>query len=225
MKLILFDIDGTLLTIKGLDKTAVAQGIERALGRPVSFDGISFSGKTDPQIFREIVMAEVARGGDVGENHEDAIVSTLEAYKEAARGFLPTADVRALPAVNDLVQQFHDDADVQLGLVTGNVEEMAYLKLSQIDLDGYFPFGAFGSDSEERNELPPFALQRAISHTGCAFVGKDVVVIGDTPMDIECGKVIGATTIGVATGHFTTDELAEHEPDVVLETLEGFQLM
>jgi len=193
-------------------------------GRPLSFDGISFSGKTDPQIFREIVMLDIERGGEFDGTIEEAVTETLEAYKEAARGFLTTADVRGLPGAIELVQRFHEQEDVQLGLLTGNVKEMAYLKLSQINLDGYFPFGAFGCDAEERNELPPFALQRATSHTGRIFSGKDVIVIGDTPRDIECGKMVGATTIGVATGHFTTDELAEHEPDVVLETLEEFRI-
>ena len=169
-------------------------------------------------------MAEIERGGDVGDDHEAAITSTLEAYKTAAREFLLTADVQDLPGASRLVKQFHEQEDVQLGLLTGNLQEMAYLKLSQINLDGYFPFGAFGCDAENRNELPAFALARATSHTGRTFSGKNVVVIGDTPRDIECGKMIGAMTVGVATGHFTADELAAHEPDVVLETLEYFQL-
>jgi len=224
MKLLLFDIDGTLLTIRGLDKTAVSQALADVFGRSLSFEGISFSGKTDPQIFREIVTLDVERGGEFGGTIEEAVTETLEAYKEAARGYLPTADVRGLPGAIELVLRFHNQEDVQLGLLTGNVREMAYLKLSQINLDGYFPFGAFGCDAEERNELPPFALQRATSHTGQTFSGKDVVVIGDTPRDIECGKIVGATTVGVATGHFTVDELAEHKPDVVLETLDEFRI-
>jgi len=225
MKLILFDIDGTLLTINGLDKTTVSNALADVFGRPLSFDGISFSGKTDPQIFREIVMLDVKSGGEFDGTIEEAVTETLEAYKEAAREYLQTADVQALPGAMELVQRYHEQEDVQLGLLTGNVEEMAYLKLSQIDLDGYFPFGAFGCDAEERNELPPFALERATSHTGRTFSGKDVVVIGDTPRDIECGKIVGATTVGVATGHFSVDELAEHEPDVVLETLEEFRIL
>ncbi len=223
MKLILFDIDGTLLTIRGLDMDAVSQALADVFGRALSFDGISFSGKTDPQIFREIVILDIELGGEFAGTIEEAVTETLEAYKEAARGYLPTADVRGLPGAIDLVQHFHEREDAQLALLTGNVHEMAYLKLAQINLDGYFPFGAFGCDSEERNELPPFALSRAQSHTGRAFSGKDVVVIGDTPRDIECGKMVGATTVGVATGHFTADDLAACEPDVVLETLEGFQ--
>lgn len=212
------------MTIKGLDKSAVSQGIENALGRPVSFEGISFSGKTDPQIFREIVMAEVARGGDIDEDHELAVTSVLEAYKEAARSFLTTANVQILPGATQLVSQFHEQEDVQLALLTGNVQEMAYLKLSQVSLDGYFPFGAFGCDAEDRNKLPHFALDRATTHTGQTFTGKDVVVIGDTPRDIECGKVIGATTVAVGTGNFSMGELAVHEPDMALETLASFQL-
>ena len=224
MNLLLFDIDGTLLTITGLDKSAVRKALADVFGRPLSFDGISFSGKTDPQIFREIVMLDIQLGGEFAGTVEDAITETLEAYKEAARGYMPTAGVRGLPGAVERVQHFHEQEDVQLGLVTGNVQEMAYLKLSQINLDGYFPFGAFGCDAEERNELPPFALQRATTHTGQAYSGNDVIVVGDTPRDIECGKCIGATTVAVATGHFSVDELAAHEPDIVLETLEDFQI-
>ena len=224
MKLLLFDIDGTLLTIKGLDKAAVNQALADVFGRPLSFDGISFSGKTDPLIFREIVMLDIERGGEFDGTIEEAVIETLEAYKEAARGFLPTADVRGLPGAIELVQRFDRQEDAQLGLLTGNVQEMAYLKLSQINLDGYFPFGAFGCDAEDRNRLPQFAVDRAASHTGHTFSGRDVIVIGDTPRDIECGKLFGATTVGVATGHFTVDELAACEPDVVLKTLEDFRI-
>ena len=212
------------MTINGLDKTTVSKAIADVFGRPLSFDGISFSGKTDPQIFREIVMLDVERGGEFGGTIEEAVTDTLEAYKEAARGFLATADVRALPGAIELVQRFHEQEDVQLGLLTGNVREMAYLKLAQINLDGYFAFGAFGCDAEERNRLPQFAVDRAAKQTGRTFSGKDLVVIGDTPRDIECGKLFGATTVGVATGHFTVDELAVHEPDLVLETLEEFRI-
>ena len=170
------------------------------------------------------VDQDVERGGEFGGTIEEAVTETLEAYKEAARGYLPTADVRGLPGAIELVERFHNQDDVQLGLLTGNVREMAYLKLSQISLDEFFPFGAFGCDAEERNHLPQFAVDRAAKHTGRTFSGKDVIVIGDTPRDIECGKLFGATTVGVATGHFTVDELAEHEPDVVLETLEEFRI-
>ncbi|MCH7976908.1 MAG: HAD hydrolase-like protein [Bacteroidetes bacterium] len=85
-------------------------------------------------------------------------------------------------------------------------------------------FGAFGCDAEERNHLPQFAVDRAAAHTGRTFSGKDVIVIEYTPRGIECGKPIGATTVGVATGHFTVDENAEHKPDMVLETLEEFRI-
>ena len=147
------------------------------------------------------MILEIENGGNVGDDHEEAITAALKAYEEAARTFIPAADARSLPGATKLVQRLHDRDDAQLALFTGNVQEMAYLKLAQINLDGYFPFGAFGCDAEERNELPPFALKRATNHTGQTFSGKDVVVVGDTPRDIECGKLFGATTVGVATGH------------------------
>src|SRR5690606_32166166 len=111
--------------------------------------------------------------------------------------------------------------DLPLGLLTGNLQPMAYLKLGRIGLGDFFPFGAFGSDHEDRNCLPEVALARAEAHTGRRYAGKDVVVIGDTPRDIECGNAVGAFTVAVATGHYDRDALASHAPDLLLDTLEG----
>ncbi len=150
-------------------------------------------------------MLDNERGGEFDGTIEEAVTDTLEAYEEAAQTFIPAADARSLPGATELVQRLHDRDDTQLALLTGNVQEMAYLKLTQINLDVYFPFGAFACNAEERNHLPQFAVDRAANRSGRTFSGKDVVVIGDKPRDIECGKLLGATTVGVATGHFTVD--------------------
>ena len=155
-------------------------------------------------------MLDNERGGEFDGTIEGAVTDTLEAYEEAAQTFIPSADARSLPGATELVQRLHDRDDTQLALLTGNVQEMAYLKLTQINLGVYFPFGAFACNAEERNHLPQFAVDSVANRSGRTFSGKDVVVIGDTPRDIESGKLFGATSVGVATGHFTVDELAAH---------------
>ena len=127
--------------------------------------------------------------------------------------------VTALPGIVDLVAHLDEAADVQLALLTGNIEPMAYAKLGAVGLDGYFPFGAFGSDSPRRPDLPAIAVERAQAHTGRRFSGKDVVIIGDTEHDIACGRGIGAFSVGVCTGRYGRGELERHGPDVLLDSL------
>lgn len=214
MKLLLFDIDGTLLHTHGLGRHTVGDAMQATLGRAVSTDHVSFSGKTDPQIFREILATEVAE-----RDLDEAVATAVAAYQASVRERIPAAQVSALPGVRPLLDHLAT-TDFPLGLLTGNLQPMAYLKLSRVDLGGFFPFGAFGSDHEDRNCLPEVALARAEQHTGQRYEGKDVVVIGDTPRDIACGQAVGAFTVAVATGRYERDALAEHMPDLLLDTLE-----
>ena len=126
----------------------------------------------------------------------------------------------ALNGAQDLVQRLVTHDDAQLALLTGNLEAMAYLKVGAIGFDRtHFPFGAFGSDAEDRNALPHIALDRAAAHAGRSFPAGDAVIIGDTPRDIECGRAAGCMTVAVATGRYDRDALAEHTPDVLLDDL------
>ena len=216
MKLLLFDIDGTLLTTNGAGRPAVEAALAEVAGRPVTTEGISFSGKTDPQILREVLVHNGADEALLNGRFPDAV----EAFRRTMHRVFDPSGVDALDGACALVEHLAADERVQLALLTGNLEEMAYLKVGAIGFDrAHFPFGAFGSDSEHRNDLPAVALERAAAHAGRAFPCEDTIVIGDTPRDIECGRGAGCTVVAVATGRFGRDELAAHEPDVLFDSL------
>ena len=215
MKLLLFDIDGTILNTHGAGRRAIEAALTGALGRPVDTERISFSGKTDPQILDEVMACLDLDASERAAHLPDAV----EAYMTALRQHLDPAQVTLLPGIRELVQDLHEQPDVQLALLTGNLEPMAYFKLSAVGMDGYFDFGAFGSDSPHRPDLPAIAVERAEEHTGRRFSGKDVVIIGDTEHDIACGRGIGAFSVGVCTGHYARTDLEPHLPDVLLDDL------
>jgi phosphoglycolate phosphatase len=214
MKLLLFDIDGTLLHTNGLGRRSVEAVLRTLLGRPVPTEPVSFSGKTDPQVFRELLQGEVE-----AEALDETVAAALDAYQDEMRRRIGKADVVMLPGVRPLLDHLATTG-APLGLLTGNLEPMAYLKLARLGLDGFFAFGAFGSDHEDRNCLAPVAVARAEAHAGRRYAGREVVVIGDTPRDIACGNAVGAFTVAVATGHFDRDALAAHGPDLLLDSLE-----
>ena len=216
MKLLLFDIDGTLLTTNGAGRPAVEAALSTLIGRSISTEGVSFSGKTDQQILREVLTRSGADDDLLnGRFHE-----VVEAFRQTMHRVFDPGEADALDGACALVEQLHTDERAQLGLLTGNLQEMAYLKVGAIGFDEeHFPFGAFGSDHEDRNELPAIAVERAAAHAGRSFGDGDVVIIGDTPRDIECGRVGGCLTVAVATGRFDRETLAAHEPDVLLDSL------
>ncbi|MEM8557580.1 MAG: HAD hydrolase-like protein [Bacteroidota bacterium] len=212
--LLLFDIDGTLLNGNGIGRRCVEAALTEVVGRPVSAEGVPFSGKTDPQCLRDVYEAN-------GIEATDTLIADGLAHYAAAMHATATADmVTVLPGVPSLVASLSVDDRVQLALLTGNMEAMAYLKVGFLGYDrATFPFGAFGSDSEARNDLPAIAADRARSHTGRSYASEEVVVIGDTPRDIACARHFGARAIAVATGRFDAESLAEHEPDALLSDL------
>lgn len=211
-RLLLFDIDGTLVQ-GGPAKVAFHDALVATYRTTGPIDVHEFSGKTDPQIARELL-----RLAGLDDATIDAGLPVLfERYVEGLRHRLPTVPVEVLPGVPALVAALAREADVALGLVTGNVVEGARLKLSGPGLGDPFEIGGFGSDSEERNDLPAIALDRARVRWNVDFSPEDVVVIGDTPRDVECGRAHGLRTLAVATGNFTADELESAGADVVLE--------
>lgn len=215
MKLLLFDIDGTILMTHGVGRRAVERALTALAGRPITAKGVSFSGKTDPQILREVLLANGVAAAEAAAMLNDAIV----AYSEAMQDLLVPERVQLLEGVRPLLEHLHTHPDVHLALLTGNVEPMAYLKLQAVGLDHHFAFGAFGSDHADRPELPPIAIRRAWEHTGHQFHGPDVVIIGDTEHDIHCGRGVGAFSVAVCTGHFPREHLAAFGPDVLLDDL------
>lgn len=220
MKLLLFDIDGTILQTHGIGRRSVEITVSEIVGQPIDSRSIRFSGKTDPQILLEVLETAGLREEAALEVLEPA----LERYSELMRELLVPEDVTLLPGVRDLIERLQDDPHVQLAVLTGNLEPMARLKLGAVGLNRFFPFGAFGSDSPRRNDLPTIALERARNFTGGDFRGKDVVIIGDTEHDIRCGLGVGAFSIGVCTGNYTRADLESHAPDAVLDDLSDFAL-
>ena len=213
MKLLLFDIDGTLVRVNGRGREAVTEALSSLTDQPISLDGVPFSGRTDPAIIEAVLTHNDLPATDA---MVDEVIAT---YIETMQGALCPADVEVLPGVAPLLPRLHDHSDLHLGLVTGNVEPIAYEKLGAQGLADYFPVGAFGSDHAERNRLPALATRRATDHAGHSFrPDEHTIIVGDTPHDIECARAAGAHVVAVSTGNYGRDELSRHDPDLLLDT-------
>ena len=209
MKLVLFDIDGTLLWTDGAGRRAVHHALASVYGVPVP-EGHEFDGKTDPQIVRELMRI----AGRPDHVIDASLTRALDAYVEALRQELDGQDHgdKVYPGIAALLDQLEAREDVLLGLLTGNVRDGATTKLNAVGIDAArFRVGAFGSDHADRRELPAIAQRRAEALLGDRVAGHDVVVIGDTPADMRCGLGIGARAIGVATGRYSVADLSAHE--------------
>ncbi len=184
-------------------------------GRPFDPDRISFAGKTDQQILNEILQ----QMGLDGAHDPDLYGRALELYRDTMVSILDESWVDVLPGIDGLLPRLAANSDIQLGLLTGNLRDTAYLKLRLGGIDQYFPFGAFGSDHADRYHLPPIAIGRAYDFTGYRYDGKEVVIIGDTEHDIGCSRSVRALAVAVCTGRYGRDELAEFGPDYLLDDL------
>lgn len=217
MKVVLFDIDGTLLWTDGAGRRAVHRAIHEVYGaHPV--EGHEFDGKTDPQIVRELMRL----GGLADDTIDAHLDRTLTRYVDLLREELARDDHsdKTYPGIAPLLDALEARGDVLLGLLTGNVRDGALAKLDAVRIShDRFRVGAFGSDHASRPELPAIARGRAEVLLGHAVAGEDVVVIGDTPADMGCGRGIGARAIGVATGRYSVDDLRACKPAAVFSNL------
>lgn len=221
-RLVLFDIDGTLLSSAGVASGVFAEALAAAVGRPVPMDGYSMAGRTDRQIARELLR----RAGVAPDTLDRLVDRVLDRYLERfAPALAASTQPRLFPGVRLLIERLAADPEVLLGLLTGNVEQGAMIKLSHFGIRHHFKLGAYGSDAEERRALVPIAAGRALAVCGRRFGGREIVVIGDTPLDIDCGKAAGATTIAVATGPYPVAELAAHDPDALFTDLSDMALV
>jgi phosphoglycolate phosphatase len=215
-RLILFDIDGTLVW-GGPAKEAFLRALVEVYGTAGDVGVVSFAGKTDPQIARELLTGAGVDGPEI-----DAGLGDLWARYIGYLGVMILDDPPAvLPGVLDLLDALAAHDDVGLGLLTGNIAGGAELKLGSAGLWGRFGFGSFGSDHEERDELPSIAMERARVLWGSGLAASNAIVVGDTPRDVACGKVGGMRTIAVATGHFSAEDLAATGADHVVEDFSG----
>ena len=215
-KLVLWDIDGTLLYSGGVAGEAMRAAMARVYGRPSDNERRSYAGKTDQQIILE-TFPERSPEELLGRLDEftAAYLDILSAWEDAFR-----TRGRVLEGAIEILQQLRARGVVQ-SLLTGNLAPVARLKLRMMSLVEFFDFesGAYGSDSPRRTDLPLIAAERAAQRYGHVFAGPDIVIVGDTPNDIACARAVGARAVAVATGPFGVDELRAHAPDAVLPDL------
>lgn len=210
-RLLLFDIDGTLIDSGGAGVYALRDVLQENWGITSDLAGVEIAGKTDASIVREILRSQ-----ELDESEEN-IATFLELYADGLASELPRREGRVLPGIEELLPRLQERAQNVLALLTGNIERGAKLKLEHYGLWRFFEFGAFADDSHDRNALGPFAIKRALEKHAIDFAGAAIDVIGDTPHDIACGKAIGARTIAVATGNFSRADLMQCQPDVVVK--------
>jgi phosphoglycolate phosphatase len=214
VRLLLFDIDGTLLSVRGAGRRAVKVALERVYGTAGAIDTYHFGGKTDQRIVFDVLEA----AGVTRERVRERLDDFFEAYAQGLVDEIGEGDnVVTLPGVAPLVRRLSEMSGVLLGLLTGNIEEGARIKLGPTGLWPHFAVGAFGSDDADRRRLPSLAARRAHAHVGYPFRPDEVVVIGDTPLDIDCARAFGAVAVAVATGFHSRAELQAHRPDLVFD--------
>jgi len=204
VKAVLFDLDGTLLWTDGAGRRAIHRALREVLAIEHPASSFRFDGRTDPEI---VELLAAAAGRDHG---PEVVAGVLRAYvglldEELSR---PGQRTAVYPGVPELLAALERRADCVLGLLTGNVVEGARLKLKSAGIDiARFRVGAFGSDHGERSALPAIAQRRARELLGLEIAGRDVVIMGDTPADVTCGRGIGARAIAVATGSYSVPDL------------------
>jgi len=211
--LTLFDIDGTLVRGARCHYMAFVHAVSKFYGMEEDISGINYAGKTDPQILREVLEMGNIPDKTIEENFQACLNYMTDYYLANVH----QENVMALGGVKELLGELQKD-EVLMGLTTGNLELIAHAKLNRAGIDKYFSFGGFGSDSPKRPCLVKKALERARELHG--YQGDQVFVIGDTPRDVEAARPFKLRTIAVATGRYSTQELAETGADFVLESLD-----
>jgi phosphoglycolate phosphatase len=216
-KLVLFDIDGTLLSAAGSGRRAIHTALREIFGGVGPAD-YWFDGRTDPEIVRDLMRLD----GHADTLIESRLPAVLARYVDCLSTELanPLQRPAVYPGVLPLLDCLESRNDIVLGLLTGNIRPGAEAKLQAVGLDpARFTIGAFGSDHAVRGELPAIAVARARAQLGIEVTGQSVIVIGDTPADVACGSGIGARAIAVATGRYTVAELAACGPSAVFADL------
>jgi phosphoglycolate phosphatase len=214
-RLVLFDIDGTLITCRGRAGEALARALAATFGTPGPVETFRYSGKTDPQIVHELMAAAGFSRDQVAPRIPEVFERYLATLEEMLDGH-----ARPLPGVEALLADLGARDEVEIGLLTGNIEAGAHIKLRVTGLAHHFAVGAFGSDDEVRNNLVPVARERARARFGDGFAGTRTVVVGDAEADIVCARAGGARAVAVASGWTDRAALAALSPDVLLDSLD-----
>lgn len=215
-KLFLFDIDGTILSFsKYRSREIFSDMVFRIFQKKVNFNDLpNFAGMTDLQILRSIA-------DKINHPFDEIQLRIKDVWKDMIPFFEKISNrenIILMPGILDLLLFLNRKEGFYLGLCTGNFKENAFMKLKAIDLDDLFPFGAFGSDREDRNDLPPIAIERGNSYYGKKlFDNGNTIIVGDSPRDIECAKANNLKCISVSTGYFEKDELELLSPDIIMD--------
>lgn len=212
-RLLLFDIDGTLVSTGGAGVRALKLVIEKRYGVQDDLHDVEIAGRTDSGIAASILKKYGVNGAD--ENVSDF----LDEYVRFLGQTISTTDGNILPGMSEILNRMKAKPDRVLGLLTGNVKRGAELKLQHYGLWDFFEVGAFADDHHDRNQLGEFARARAQEKHGHDFDAAQIDVIGDTGHDVTCGKAFGARTVAIATGSWSREQLAAHKPDFLFDDL------
>ena len=212
-RVVYWDIDGTLIRGNGAGVEAWLRAWKDCFDSDVTIDGIRWAGRTDPYIsllfFEKMGMEE----------DRQQVSRFLDRYVDFLPEELERAEGSLLPGISGILNRVQAIPGLDQGLLTGNVERGARTKLRFFEIWDHFAFGSFADGVYDRDELAPVALELARKHVDPRLRGEDLLVVGDTPFDVQCGKVIGAQTLAVATGYAPRESLEEAAPDWLLDDL------
>ncbi|MBN2414027.1 haloacid dehalogenase-like hydrolase [candidate division KSB1 bacterium] len=215
MKILLFDIDGTLMLSGGAGLRAMNEAFLRVYGKKDVLLNIKLAGRTDTSIIEDaLAESNIPFESEKFEYYKSVYYDLLE--KEITQ---PSSEKKLMPGIKELLPLLTERKGVYLGLLTGNWEKSGRIKIGHFGLNGYFTFGAFANDSGIRNDLLPFAIKRFIEKYNVIPKPDDVYVIGDTPADINCAKPHGALAVAIGASFYTVDQLKEYNPDYLLTDL------
>jgi phosphoglycolate phosphatase-like HAD superfamily hydrolase len=213
MYVCLFDIDGTLLSSGGAGKAAMEAALLEEFGVPELLGQIPYAGRTDRSIMRDLMHCHEVQ--DHPEHLDRLIAGYLRRLPDSLRRHQGTV----LPGIADLLEQLARRDDIAVGLLTGNIEAGARVKLGHFGLFDFFAFGGFGDEHWERDDVAREALAVVRERFGQRVAAANIWVIGDTPLDVRCARAIGARVAAVATGLHTLEELADCQPDLLFADL------
>jgi phosphoglycolate phosphatase len=219
-KLVLFDIDGTILYTGGAGRRAMQQSLLEVFGTTGPIKDFPFYGKTDPLIIMELMTL----AGYAPSLIERRLGQFWDVYVEHLREEMSRAHgLMVYPGVVELIRGLDSASESLLGLQTGNIQRGARLKLEPVGLNKYFPVGAFGDDSADRDQLPRIAVERVRQQLSRNFASRDVVIVGDTPADISCARHFGAKAVVAATGFCSYEELERAKPDALYRDFSDYR--
>ncbi|MBN1279578.1 MAG: HAD hydrolase-like protein [Chlorobium sp.] len=214
-KLVLFDIDGTLLKVSSINRRILMDALLEIYGTEGSAATHDFSGRMDSTIIYDVLDGTGLTRHAIEGKFDAAKQSYIRRFRKETK----TSDITLLVGVRELLNDLASRSNILLGLLTGNFEASGRHKLQLPGIEHYFSFGAFADDGFHRNDLPSVAVERAYRITGKRFIGQDIVIVGDTVHDITCARVLDGRSIAVATGNFSMDELQKHKPSDLFENL------